>query len=326
VSASDGSVRISVVIPTYRRADLIGNLLTTLMQQTLPMDAFEVIVVDDCSDDDTSELVRELIPSLPFAVQLARTERNGGPAVARNLGWRLARASLLAFADDDVTPRPGWLEAGVAALEANPSVGVLQGRTLLPPETDLTAVHYGPPNWDVVHLIERPTPQFEACNIFYRRQALESTGGFDEVLAWWGEDTVAAWRSLEAGWERAFAPEAEVTHPMARRGWAWFVRNGFDERNMVTVGARHPGFRREAFWRPWAFRKEDAAFALALAAALGAVWFLPSLVLVAPYLWFRRPSMRHLSFFRLCVQIPVVDAARLIGHLRGSVANRVFVL
>jgi glycosyltransferase involved in cell wall biosynthesis len=317
---------ISVVIPTYRRSELIRNLLQALVQQTLPARSFEVVVVDDCSDDGTSDRVRDLVPSLPFSVQLVRTERNGGPAVARNLGWRLARAPLIAFVDDDVSPMPGWLEAGLAALTARPEVGVMQGRTSLPPETDLTAVHYGPPNWDVVHLIDKPTPQFEACNIFYRRQALEGTGGFDEVLAWWGEDTVAAWRSLEAGWERAFAGEAEVTHPMARRGWAWFVRNGFDERNMVSVGARYPGFRREAFWRPWAFRREGAAFALAVAATVASVWFLPLLVLAAPYLWLRRPSVRHLSFFRLCVQIPVVDAARLFGHLRGSLANRVFVL
>jgi hypothetical protein len=45
-----------------------------------------------------------------------------------------------------------------------------------------------------------------------------------------------------------------------------------------------------------------------------------------PYLWWRRPSVRHLSFFRLCLQIPAVDAARVAGHIWGSVAHRAFVV
>ncbi len=301
-------------------------LLEVLVHQTLPAHSFEVVVVDNFSDDDTSDRVRQLAPSLPFATQLTRTHSNHGPAAARNLGWQTARAPFIAFLDDDVTPTPTWLENGLRALSADPTIGVLQGRTLLPPDVDLAAVHYGPPNWDVVHLIERPTPLFEGCNIFYRRETLEATGGFDEVIGWWGEDTAAGWASLEAGWRRGFAADAEVTHPLEHRGWSWFVRNGLLERNMIAIGASHPGFRQAAFWRPWAFRREDAAFALALAAAVGAVWFLPALVFAAPYVWWRRPSVRHLSFFRLCLQIPVVDAARLVGHVRGSLASRVFVL
>jgi glycosyltransferase involved in cell wall biosynthesis len=301
-------------------------LLEHLRHQTLPADDFEVIVVDDCSNDDTGEQVLGLAPMLPFAVHLTRPAAHGGQAAARNVGWQSARSSFVAFTDDDVTPAAGWLEAGVRALEADPALGVVQGRTLPPPEIDLQATQYGPPNWDILHLVDGPTPFFEGCNLFFRRQALKEGGGFDEAFDWWGEDTAAGWRTLAAGWGRGFAPDAVSTHPPDRRGWVWFVRSGLREQHMIELGGTHPSFRAAAFWRPWAYRKQDAAFALALIGAVAAVWFLPALALILPYLWLRRPSVRHLSFFRLCVQIPVVDAARLFGHLRGSLSARIFVL
>jgi GT2 family glycosyltransferase len=315
-----------VVIPTYRRPALICALLEQLVHQTLSAASFEVIVVDDGSDDGTSAQVLAVAATLPFSVRLSQAATNRGPAAARNLGWRAARAPLLAFADDDVTPAPGWLEAGLRALEAEPAVGVVQGRTLPPPEVDLLATHYGPPNWDMLLLVEGPTPFFEGCNLFFRREALEQGGGFDEDFRWWVEDTAAGWRVLAAGWERGFAPDALVTHPPDRRGWVWFVRSGLKERHMVVLARSHPGFRAETFWRPWAFRRQDAAFALAIVASVAAVWFIPALALALPYLWLRRPSVRHLSFFRLCVQIPVVDAARLVGHIGGSLSARILVL
>ena len=317
---------ISVVIPTYQRSARIATLLGVLAGQTLAADRFEVIVVDNFSTDDTSAVVSALIPDLPFAVHLARTESNHGPAAARNLGWRCATTPLLAYLDDDCTPAAGWLEAGLAALEAQPNAGVIQGRVGIPADIDRMKVSYGQPNWEILHIIEGPTPYFEACNIFFRRAAFEVTGGFDESIGWWGEDTAAGWSVVEAGWERGFAPDAAVTHPVERRGYRYFVRNGLKERNLIRLAVEHPRYRAEAFWRPWAYRREEVAL---LAAALGLAvgWrFRPALLLALPYMWWRRPSIRKRSFLRLCVQIPLVDGARIAGHLQGSVANRVFIL
>lgn len=320
----NGPPRISLVIPTYRRADLIMGLLDRLTEQT--QTDIEVIVVDDSSGDGTYERLSERAGQLPFAVQVLSTPSNAGPATARNLGWRASAAEYVCFIDDDVTPDPGYLEAGVRTLDADPRLGVLQGRTLLSPDTDLSKVHWGPPNWNQVLIIEGPTPHFEGCNLFFRRAALESAGGFDEKYSWWAEDTAAGWRVVDAGWERGFAAGAVVTHPLSRRGALWFMRCGWSEQNLVRIGKDHPTYRSEAFWRPWAYRREDAAFALALVGAGAAFWFWPTVVLMLPYLWWRRPPVKQLAFFRLCLQIPAVDAARLVGHLRGSLAARTFVL
>jgi len=98
------------------------------------------------------------------------------------------------------------------------------------------------------------------------------------------------------------------------------------EANFVRMGTEFPGFRREAFWRPWAFRREDPALLAALLGVAIGLRFRPALVLAIPYLVLRRPSPRRLSFFRLCLQIPILDAARVLGHIRGSLEYGTLVL
>jgi glycosyltransferase involved in cell wall biosynthesis len=315
-----------VVIPTYQRAHLLPALMENLAAQTLASDRFEVVVVDNCSTDDTSDVVTSLASTVPFRLRLARTEVNHGPAAARNLGWRTADAPLIAFIDDDVAPMEGWLEAGLRALNDEPQVGVMQGRTRVPKEMQRQRHDYGPPNWELFHAIECPTPYFEACNIFFRRDALEATGGFNEHIGWWGEDTAAGWEAVRAGWARGFAFDAMATHPIERRGWRWFMQNGMRESNIVRLAREYPEFRESAFWRPWAYRKEDAAFKTAVVGALLALRFRPALLLVLPYLWLQHPSIRQRSFARLCVQIPLVDAARSVGQIRGAIVYRIFVI
>jgi GT2 family glycosyltransferase len=320
-STPTGVADIAVVIPTFQRVQLLPALLEALSTQTLPPDRFEVVLVDDCSDVDVAPRVHAVGP-FPYRLQVLRTPRNAGPAAARNLGWRATSAPLLAFLDDDCVPSPGWLEAGLNALTEQPEVGVLQGRTMAPDGVDISRLG----DWYIWRIVEHPEPEYMACNIFYRRAAFETTGGFDEVIGWWGEDTAAAWRVLEAGWDAGFAMEASVTHPVERRGWAFFVRNGLLEDNMVRLGVEHPGYRAEKYWRSWAYRPDGPALLAALVGVALAKRKRSALVLALPYLWRRRPSMRQRTFFRLCLQVPVVDAARVVGHARGSIRHRTLVL
>lgn len=315
-------IRVSVVIPTYRRPELIVPLLESLDRQTLAADSFEVIVVDNCSGDESSDLVRSCMDRSGYSLRLLQTTVNRGPAPARNLGWAEAAAPVVAYLDDDCIPDPAWLERGLAALEADPALGVLQGRTL-PPRAITPREQEDHFVW---RGIERATAYFEACNIFYRREALQATGGFDESIGFWGEDTSAGWKVVEAGWGRGFAAEAVVVHPVEHRGLRWFVDTGLLDTNIIRVAQAHPGFRREAFWRPWAYRREDGAFVLALAGCAGALRWRPALIATLPYLWWRRPSVRRTTFFRLCLQYPLIDAARLFGQLRGSLRYRILVL
>ncbi len=326
---------VSVVIPTHDRSARCADLLRLLASQSVGLDRFEVIVVDDCSTDDTTEVLAALRTEVPYRLVALRTPANGGPAAARNLGWAAASAPVVAFTDDDCLPGPGWLAAGLAAFAADPGLGVAQGRTQAPEGVDVSTLQ----GWYVWRVITEATPYFDACNIFYRRSALQATGGFDEQIGWWstrpgagstpvawGEDSAAGWAVVEAGWGRRFVADAVVVHEVEERGWWWHVRYGYLDRIIVALGVQHPGYRQEAFWRPWAYRREDAAFLAAVAGAVLAWWWRPAAVAVLPYLWWRRPSIRRPRFVQMCLGNLAVDAARASGRLHGALRYRTFVI
>jgi GT2 family glycosyltransferase len=168
------------------------------------------------------------------------------------------------------------------------------------------------------------TPWFEGCNIAYRKAALEATGGFDEQLRWYGEDTAAGWKVVEAGWERDFATDAVVVHDVEDRGLRWRIRHGWLETNLVCLAGRHPGLRASALWRRWAFRPQSLTLPLALAGVVAALLWTPWAALaVLPYLVGRPELLRRP---RALAGTTLVDAAATVGHLHGSLRGRALVL
>ncbi len=99
--------RISVIIPTYNRKDPVLRALDSLSRQTLPPEAYEVIIVDDGSPDDASFLEGR---DYPFTLRRIR-QPNRGATAARNYGAQQSAGEILVFMDDDVVVAPGALEA-----------------------------------------------------------------------------------------------------------------------------------------------------------------------------------------------------------------------
>jgi len=109
---------VSVVIPTYNRASMVGDAIESALAQTHPIR--EVIVVDDGSTDDTERVVR----AFGAPVRYLRQE-NRGVGAARNAAMASARGGALAFLDSDDLWYPFKVEAQVAVLEALPEVGLV---------------------------------------------------------------------------------------------------------------------------------------------------------------------------------------------------------
>lgn len=109
--------KVSVIIPTYNRAELIGRAIQSVLNQN--HFAGELIIVDDGSEDDTSDMVKAL--SSPDYIPL-RYHRisNSGPATARNIGVSLAKYHLIAFLDSDDHWYPNKISRQLEVLQKNP--------------------------------------------------------------------------------------------------------------------------------------------------------------------------------------------------------------
>jgi glycosyltransferase involved in cell wall biosynthesis len=90
---------LSVVIPTFNRRSVLERSLSALLDQDLPADDFEIIVVDDGSTDDTRELLRGWKAHCAFS---ALQSPHRGASSARNLGVQAASGDLILFMDDDL--------------------------------------------------------------------------------------------------------------------------------------------------------------------------------------------------------------------------------
>jgi len=93
----------SVIIPAYNVAAIIGRAVRSAAAQTLP--PLEILVIDDCSTDDTVEAVKALGREIP-SLRLLSTPANAGPSAARNVGLRAAKADWIAVLDSDDAWKP----------------------------------------------------------------------------------------------------------------------------------------------------------------------------------------------------------------------------
>ncbi|HKK72601.1 MAG TPA: glycosyltransferase [Candidatus Krumholzibacteria bacterium] len=204
---------LSVVVPTYRKADLLRRTLEALADQWLP-DAveWEVVVVDDGSDDEgaTDAVLEDLAARIPLVE--AGCGRNEGRARARNRGWRAARGRWILFLDDDIVLRSGALVAHVEAQRARE--GVHLGTVVTAPEIvdsalfdylDTRGVAKCPPASEV------PSRYLLTQNVSIPRAALERVGGFDEDFGAYGfEDMEIAFRLEDHAGMRFYALPAAV--------------------------------------------------------------------------------------------------------------------
>lgn len=109
-------MRVSVIIPTYNRATVLGRSIQSVLDQTFQ--DFELIIVDDASQDDTRDVVNNFnIPNIRYV----RHEKNLGPGLARNTGINLAQGEYIAFQDSDDQWLPEKLEKQIRYLDSAPS-------------------------------------------------------------------------------------------------------------------------------------------------------------------------------------------------------------
>jgi HAD superfamily hydrolase (TIGR01662 family) len=247
----------TLVVPTIGRPSL-DALLDALAAGSGPRPA-ELVLVDDRRSGPP---LRPDRPGLP-PVRVLRTG-GGGPARARNLGWRSARTDWIAFLDDDVVPDPDWFERLAEDLAGLPSdVAGSQGQVRVPLPSGRR-----PTDW------ERGTAGLAAsawitADLAYRRTALAAVGGFDERFPRaFREDSDLALRVMDTG-ARLVRGRRRITHPV-RPVDRWIsVRVQAGNADDVLMRRLHGPRWRERAEAPLGRRPQHTAVTAAALAALG---------------------------------------------------------
>jgi len=272
---SGGAPVVSVVVPARDAAATIGTTLEALASQDLA-EPYEVIVVDDGSRDDTAAIAERSAGP----VRVLRDD-GVGPGPARNAGAADARAPVLAFTDADCAPDPGWLRAGLAALQ---NADLVQGRVAPDP-----SAHLGP--FDHTVWVVAESGLYETANLFVRRDLFERLGGFEDFVGArigkpLAEDVWFGWRARRAGAGTAFSSDALVHHAVVPRGPDGYIAERLRLTYFPRIARRVPELRRTLFFGRWFVTPRSAAFDLAAAGlAVAAIRRTPvPLVAALPYL------------------------------------------
>ena len=215
-------VQLSVVIPTYRRPELLRRCLDALIAQDLAADRFEIVVVDDGSGDATSDV----LAAASGAVNALTQPVNAGPAAARNRGIDAASGDLVLFLDDDVVAAPNLLSTHLALHEAagDPTLGIL-GRvdwhasiepTPFMRWLDRSGLQFAYDTWLREGPVDPPYAAFYTANLSIPRDLLVAEGGFDERFPYAAfEDMELAFRLTKRGFRMDYRPQAQAFHTRA---------------------------------------------------------------------------------------------------------------
>jgi glycosyltransferase involved in cell wall biosynthesis len=201
--------RISIIVPTYNRKGMLQRLLESFgkLQCHCPL---EFIIVDDCSDDGTGEIVEDWKATIDFAdVKYHRLSSRSGPARARNAGIVLSTGNILAFTDSDCKADPLWVEQLYRRLTSRPEYAGAGGR-VLPLHDDIYSTY------NTVFRCLEPPRQIEAiigANCMFKKQPVIDAGVFDEYFFHPGGEEIALCMKLWIkGYRFGFEEQAVVYH------------------------------------------------------------------------------------------------------------------
>lgn len=216
---NDGA-RISVIVPTYNRADALPKCIESLLHQTLDAGLYEIVIVDNNSSDHTESIVTDYVARARLNIRYVFEPRQG-LHFARHTGAKAATSDILAYTDDDAICDPRWLAELMIAFE-DKEVGCAGGKICIKWDQE-------PPSWIIPY--ENVLGQLDygskkralgdsefinGGNFCIRRCVLWDVGGFNpdqigEVLV--GDGEAGLCRKIhKRGIKMLWVPEAVVWH------------------------------------------------------------------------------------------------------------------
>lgn len=203
-------VDISVVVPIYNGEKTIKETIEALLSQKTEK-SYEIIVVDDGSTDDTPNIIKK------YPIMII-TQKNAGPAAARNIGWETASGEIVAFTDSDCVPVLGWIDAISKHFE-DTSIGGVGGVPKMKNVDSIIATYIDEDirfRHDRRFRYDPHGKNLEGTGTFsaaFRKELLEQVGGFDVTYKKaTAEDFDLCFAIRKTGHKIIYEPKAIVWH------------------------------------------------------------------------------------------------------------------
>jgi glycosyltransferase involved in cell wall biosynthesis len=231
-------IKISVIVCTYNRLELLIGLLRTLCHQTIDTSEHEVIVVDNNSTDGTREFIGEFCRH--FSQVRYFFEPQQGLSYARNRGWQEAKGEYVAYIDDDARAGENWLETALALLEHTKPAPLCLGGPILPFYTTAKPTWFKGEmrTWGDSPRYLRAGESFSGSNMIWRKEILQTLGGFDVTSGLRGDHLAlgAETELFEKIWHSFdqphfyYSPELAVQHwvPPTKMTVAYQLKRAFE--------------------------------------------------------------------------------------------------
>lgn len=214
---------LSVMMPTYKRADALKRTLNALESQTLPRAEFEIVVVDDGSQDGTEALLQSFAQKTVGRFSYIILRENGGPARARNFGLAGSRGEIILIIGDDIEPDHQLLERHLQFHRKNPGkFHALLGHVTFPkglqPNSFMKWLESSGRKYffnyrDLIADKQAGPLFFYTCNVSVKLELLERSGWFDESFPYAShEDLELGHRLAEQGMYLVYDPQAVGYH------------------------------------------------------------------------------------------------------------------
>jgi len=292
---------VSIVIPAKNEAKNIVNILNNLSQQTYPEDLFEVIVVDDKSQDYTATIVNDFMGNISNLQLLSTAGVESSLRYKKhplNLGIRKSQGEILLLTDADCTVSSNWIAAMVSSFTEN--VGMVIGYSEASPVRTITQKLEA---LDFLMLLSAARGSAAlgdpyACtgqNLAYRRQAFDAVEGFSAFASQVGGDDTLLMQQIkrQTSWEIVFSPDPDSFVKSTPQETAW----GF-----ITQRIRWATDTLQVW-------KTDPLFF-----GIIVVTFLANLLsLTFPFMLFNNPLLIPIVCYGLCAKFAVEGAVMLKG-------------
>lgn len=239
-------MKLSVVIPAYNCLELLNSTLISLEKQDLDPGDFEVIVIDDCSPDDTYEYLQAY--DGPLNLVPIRNEVNQGRAVTRNRGIEQAKGELVLFLDADTEAGSADFLAQHLRAQAD-GAQVSVGFRIFHPDLKKTGImRYLENRGAAKHPAgaEIPGRYFVSCNASAPRAVLIDEGGFDHHFVHYGGEDLELGYRLSRRLPIRSLPSAIGWHRHVRKsGELLRITQEFGGQSLPYLFSKHPELKQQ---------------------------------------------------------------------------------